>query len=57
MKAFACGDVVPGCTATFSAPDEDGILALVGAHAHADHGIATPTPELIAAVGAAIRTV
>ena len=27
MKTFACGDVVPGCSARFSAADEDGIFA------------------------------
>ena len=33
MKTFACGDVIPGCSASFSAPDEDGILAQVVGHA------------------------
>jgi predicted small metal-binding protein len=57
MKAFACGDVIPGCNATFSASDEDGIFAQAGAHAFEVHGVAEPTPELIAAVRSHIRTV
>ena len=54
MKAFACGDVVPGCTTTFTGPDDDTVLALVGAHAVADHGLATVPPELVEQVRAAI---
>ena len=27
MKTFACGAVVPGCTATFTAETEEGILS------------------------------
>jgi predicted small metal-binding protein len=54
MKTFACGDVVPGCTATFTGPDDDTVLALVAAHATADHGLATLPPELVEQVRAAI---
>jgi predicted small metal-binding protein len=50
MKTFACGDVVPGCSARFSAADEDGILGQVAGHAAADHGIHDVTPELVQAV-------
>ena len=50
MKTFACGDVVPGCTATFSAADESGILGQVAGHATADHGLTQVGPELVAAV-------
>ncbi len=50
MKAFACGDVVPGCSARFSAADEDGIFGQVARHAAADHGITDVTPELVRAV-------
>jgi predicted small metal-binding protein len=35
MKTFACGDVIPGCGARFSA---------------ADHGVIDITPELVQAV-------
>ena len=50
MKTFACGDVVPGCSARFAAADEDGIFVQVAGHAAADHGIADVTPELVQAV-------
>jgi predicted small metal-binding protein len=50
MKTFACGDVVPGCSARFSAADDDGILAQVAGHAAHDHGIHDVTPELVQAV-------
>lgn len=56
MKTFACGDVVPGCSARFSAADDDGILALVAGHAAADHGLTDVGPELVAAVRARIVT-
>ena len=54
MKTFACGDVVPGCGRSFTAPDEDGILAQAGAHAAADHGMTDPPAELVERVRAAI---
>jgi predicted small metal-binding protein len=50
MKTFACGDVIPGCSARFSAGDENGILAQVAGHAAADHGVHDVTPELVQAV-------
>ena len=46
MKSFSCGAVVPGCTATFQAPTEDGILEQVARHAREEHGIAEVPPEL-----------
>ena len=54
MKTFSCGDVVPGCSARFTAADEDGILGHVASHAAADHGIRDITPELVQAVRAHI---
>jgi predicted small metal-binding protein len=57
MKTFACGNVVPGCTAHFTAADESAVLGLVAAHASADHGLATVPPELVAAVRAATTSV
>ncbi len=47
MKQFACGDVVPGCDATFSASTDDEILAGVAAHAAEFHGLTTVPPELV----------
>lgn len=57
MKRFACGDVVPGCNATFTAADEEGIFAQAVPHGAAAHGITEVTPELEAAVRAHIVTV
>jgi predicted small metal-binding protein len=54
MKSFSCGSVVPGCTATFTAADEDGILAQVARHAHDDHGLTEVPDELVAQVRANI---
>ncbi len=54
MKTFACGDVIPGCSARFSASDEDGIVSQVAGHAAADHGVTDITTELVAAVRAHI---
>jgi predicted small metal-binding protein len=56
MKRFACGDVVPGCHARFTAPDENGILAAVAAHAARDHGLSDVPAELVAKVRRAIVT-
>ncbi|GGI06362.1 DUF1059 domain-containing protein [Egicoccus halophilus] len=39
MKQFACGDVVPGCQASFVGIDDEAILLQVGAHARVDHGL------------------
>lgn len=55
MKAFSCGDVVPGCTASFEAKSEDEILSQVAEHAKKDHEMRTISQEIIAAVKAKIR--
>jgi predicted small metal-binding protein len=57
VKTFACGDVVPGCTATFTGPDDDAVLAQVAAHATADHGLSSVPPELVEQVRASIVAV
>jgi predicted small metal-binding protein len=57
MKQFACGSVVPGCTAVFMAEEEDDILRQVAEHARADHGITDVSPELVSAVRANISAV
>jgi predicted small metal-binding protein len=54
MKSFSCGDVVPGCSRTFTAADENGILAQVAAHATADHGLTDIPPALVEQVRARI---
>lgn len=55
MKKFCCGDVVPGCTATFQADTEEQILARVARHAHADHQMASIPNEVVVAVKAHIQ--
>lgn len=55
MKRFACGDVVPGCTAKWELASEDEILAAVAAHARADHGMVDVSAELVATVRAHIH--
>lgn len=55
MKQFACGDVVPGCSATFTGETIDDVLGQVAHHARIDHGIEEVSPELATQVKAAIR--
>lgn len=50
MKAFRCGDVVPGCTAELEGEDEQELLRAVRDHARAGHGV-----ELDAATLAVVR--
>jgi len=57
VKTFACGDVVPGCEASWVCDTEDDILANVAAHAAADHGLVAVSDELVAAVRAHIVAV
>lgn len=57
MKQFCCGDVVPGCNATFRAPDEDSLFAQIAAHARRDHGLTEISPALLAQVRANVRDV
>ncbi|MBG6224445.1 putative small metal-binding protein [Arthrobacter sp. CAN_A2] len=57
MKAFACGDVVPGCEARWVCSTEDEVLAQVGAHAASAHGLTEITPELVGAVRGSIVAV
>jgi len=54
MKRFACGDVVPGCRATWVCSTEDEILAKVAAHARRDHGMASVPADVVDAVRARI---
>ena len=46
MKQFACGDVVPGCDATFTEIDDQRLMAAVTDHARDHHGMTTVPPEL-----------
>jgi len=53
--ALSCGDVMPGCDATFEADSEQDLLAQVGPHAAEAHGIQEVTPEVLEAVKGAIK--
>ena len=55
-KRIACGEVVPGCTFTASAPTEEELLKQVAAHAAREHGVTELTPELAAKVKGAIKS-
>ena len=55
MKTFACGAVVPGCTATFTAETQEGVLEQVAQHARDDHGLPEVPDELIRQVLANLR--
>ena len=56
MKSFACGDVVPGCEATWTLEAEDELLAEVARHAQLDHGMTDIPDELVEQVRARIIT-
>ena len=53
--SIACGDVMPGCAATFEAATTDDLLAQVAPHAAEAHGITEITPEVLEAVQGAIK--
>lgn len=55
MKQFSCGDVVPGCGAQFTDETIEDVLAQVAAHAQADHGMETVSPQLAEQIKASIR--
>ena len=57
MKSFACGDVVPGCEASWVCSSEDEILFEVARHAREVHGLTEVPPQLVASVRAAISPV
>lgn len=47
MKHFACGDVIPGCGATFTGESDDDVLRQAMDHARRDHGMHDIPPEAI----------
>jgi predicted small metal-binding protein len=57
MKKFACGDVVPGCDATFDGSNDDEILAQVAQHASEIHGMTEVPQELVGQVMSRIEIV
>ncbi len=55
MKTFTCGAVVPGCTASFTAETEEGILEQVAQHARDEHGMTDVPEDVVRQVLANIR--
>ena len=55
MKTFTCGAVVAGCTASFSAETEEGILEQVAVHARDEHGMTDVPDEVVRQVLSNIR--
>lgn len=53
---LACGDVMPGCAATFEAPTEEALMDQVAQHAEADHGMAEISPAVADVVRSKVRT-
>ena len=57
MKSFACGDVVPGCMATWLCSSEDELMAAVALHAHQEHGMTEIPAEVVEQVRSKILVV
>lgn len=53
--SMSCGDVMPGCDATFSEDTKDALMKQIVTHAASVHGITEVTPEVATAVEAAIK--
>ncbi len=56
-KELRCGDLMKGCQAVFKGESEQEVLQKAGSHAKTAHNIQNITPELVAKVKSAIRTV
>lgn len=56
MKEFACGDVVPGCSARVTGETDDEVMQQVAVHARDEHGMNEVPDELAAQVRSLIRS-
>ena len=54
MKRFSCAEAMPGCDATFEAPDEEGILRQGVVPAREAHGMDEVPPEVVDQIRASI---
>ena len=54
MKEFSCGELVPGCWATFQGESDDEILQQVAVHARDEHGMDEVPPEVVDKIRAGI---
>lgn len=55
MKQFSCGDVVPGCNASFEAADESSLFGQITVHARVAHGLTDISPALLSQVRSKVR--
>ena len=55
--SLACGDVMPGCTSRFTSTSREVLMAEVGAHARADHGIVDLDPQVVRTIDSKIVSV
>lgn len=55
MRTFECTTVVPGCEGVVSGETDGEVLAAAASHAASVHGIAEPSPELVAAIRGGIH--
>ncbi len=46
MKTFTCGQVVPGCSASFTARDYEDLLQQIADHARQAHDVSSLPPEV-----------
>ena len=47
MKSFRCGDIVPGCGASFRATSDEELFGMIRDHARDEHGMdPVPAPVL-----------
>jgi predicted small metal-binding protein len=54
VKEFSCGELVPGCWATFRGESDDEILQQVAVHARDEHGMDELPPEVVDKIRAGI---
>ena len=54
MKEFSCGELVPGCWATFRGESDDEILQQVAVHAREEHGMDEVPAEVVDKIRAGI---
>ena len=47
MKQFACGDLVPGCSATFAGASVEEVLGQVADHARDAHGMTSVPSDVV----------
>jgi predicted small metal-binding protein len=55
VKQFACGSVVPGCSALLEAETEEELIRKAEAHGREAHGLPEGEPKVLELVRANIR--